>query len=136
MPTLDVRCWTLSVRRFPLSTLSYQPSTSPVLFVRNLFHPLDQFSVQRFLNGNVRHRGRWRGAVPMLLTKRESDHITGRSVQATSNTSTILPNHSSLCWVNLLHVLFRHTFTLHFDFRELSFDLPKIRGRQLNIDGS
>src|SRR6266542_452099 len=75
MPTLDVRCWTLSVRRFPLSTLSYQPSTSPVLFVANLFHPLDQFSVQRFLNGNVRHRGRWRSAVPMLFTRRKPDHI-------------------------------------------------------------
>ena len=38
------------------------------------------------------------------------------------------PNHWSLCSVNLLHVLFRHALTVHFDFRE-SFDLDTESGR-------
>jgi hypothetical protein len=41
-----------------------------------------------------------------------------------------------LSLVNLLHVHFRHTFTVHRDFRDRSFDLTKIIGSQLNIDCS
>jgi len=41
-----------------------------------------------------------------------------------------------LSLVNLLHVHFRHTFTLHRDSRDRSFDLTKIIERQLNIDCS
>src|SRR4051812_29536237 len=48
-----------------------------VLFVAHLFHPVDGLTVELFLHGEVRHdRGR-RGAVPMLLTRREPDHVTG-----------------------------------------------------------
>jgi hypothetical protein len=35
----------------------------------------------------------------------------------------------SRCLVNRLHSFFIHPATVHFDFRESSFDLPKIRGR-------
>ena len=47
-----------------------------ILFVADLFHPLHGFSVEYFLNGDVRHgRGR-RGAVPMFFTGSDPDHIT------------------------------------------------------------
>src|SRR5947208_13892563 len=46
-----------------------------VLFVAHVLHPLDHFAVERFLNGNVRHGGRRRSAVPMLLVRRKPDHI-------------------------------------------------------------
>src|SRR5947208_3999025 len=46
-----------------------------ILFIADLFHPVDRLAVERFLNGDVRHRGRRRGAVPMLLTGRKPDHI-------------------------------------------------------------
>jgi hypothetical protein len=50
---------------------------SPVLFVADLFHPLDILAVHRFLNGDMRHRGRGRRPVPVLLPGRRPDHITG-----------------------------------------------------------
>jgi hypothetical protein len=55
----------ISILFSQLSTLNYQPSTSPaVLFVADSFHPIDHFAVERFLNGDVRHGRRWRSAVP------------------------------------------------------------------------
>jgi hypothetical protein len=47
-----------------------------ILFVADLFHPVDNLTVDLFLNGNVRHgRGRC-GPMPVLLTGRKPDHIT------------------------------------------------------------
>jgi len=47
-----------------------------ILFVADLFHPVDNLTVELFLNGDVRHgRGR-RGSMPVLLTRRKPDHIT------------------------------------------------------------
>jgi hypothetical protein len=44
--------------------------------VADLFHPVNCFAIELFLNGDVRHgRGR-RGTVPMLFTRRELDHVT------------------------------------------------------------
>src|SRR5439155_14884341 len=48
---------------------------SLVLFVANLFHPVGGLPVELFLNGDVRYGRRCRGAVPMLLTRREPDHV-------------------------------------------------------------
>ncbi len=48
-----------------------------VLFVADLFHPVNHFAVERFLNGDVGHGRGWRGAVPMFLARREPDHVTG-----------------------------------------------------------
>ena len=48
-----------------------------VLFVADLFHPVDDLAVELFLNGDVRHGGGRRGAVPVLLAGREPDHIAG-----------------------------------------------------------
>src|SRR5207245_9055735 len=54
--------------------------SGPVLFVADLFHPVDVFAVQRLLNGDMRHRRRGRRPVPMLLAGREPDHTAGPSV--------------------------------------------------------
>jgi hypothetical protein len=53
------------------------PQSSAVLIVGDLFQPFDDFAVELFQNGDVRHsRGR-RRSVPVLLAGREPDHITG-----------------------------------------------------------
>src|SRR6266516_3960427 len=73
----------MPVRLAPFGVLFLTPDhpslisarSASILFVANLFHPLDDFSIERFLNGNVRHRGRRRSAVPMLLVRRKPDHI-------------------------------------------------------------
>src|ERR1700730_2110486 len=51
-------------------------SPSAILFVADLFHPIENFTVALFLNGDVSHgRGR-RSPMPVLLAGREPDHIT------------------------------------------------------------
>src|SRR5438128_4215451 len=48
----------------------------PVLRVADLLHPVGALAVELFHNGDVRHgRGR-RGAVPVLLIRRDPDHVT------------------------------------------------------------
>ena len=44
--------------------------------VADLFHPVNRLAVELFLNGDVRHGRGWRGTVPMLLARRELDHVT------------------------------------------------------------
>ena len=71
----------VSAIRFPKSRknfflLNFYFLLSPVLLIAHVFHPLDDFTVERFLNGNMRHRARRRSAVPMFLTRRKPDHIT------------------------------------------------------------
>src|SRR5579859_5013537 len=51
-----------------------------VLFVADLFHPIDGLAIEAFLNGDVRHSGGWRGTMPMFLSRREPDHITRSNV--------------------------------------------------------
>src|SRR5438132_1637120 len=46
-----------------------------VLFISNLLHPVDGLPVELLLNGDVGHRRSRRGAVPMLLARREPDHV-------------------------------------------------------------
>src|SRR2546422_7354908 len=48
-----------------------------VLFVADLFHPVDNLPVELFLNGDVRHGRGWRSPMPVLLAGREPDHIAG-----------------------------------------------------------
>src|SRR5947208_6902471 len=60
-----------SVRR------SLAPVSKLILFVTDLFHPVDDFTVELFLNGDVCHGCGWRSAMPMLLAGRKPDHITG-----------------------------------------------------------
>src|SRR5207249_7789933 len=71
----------VSAIRFPKSRknfflLNFYFLLSPVLLIAHFFHPIDDFPVQRLLNGNVSHCGRRRSAVPMLLVRRKPDHIT------------------------------------------------------------
>src|ERR1039457_1175194 len=49
--------------------------SSLVLFVADLLHPVNRFAVELFLNGDVRHGRGCCGAVPMLLARREPDHV-------------------------------------------------------------
>ena len=48
-----------------------------ILFVADLLHPVHDLAVEFFLDGDVRHRGRRRGPVPVLLAGREPDHVAG-----------------------------------------------------------
>src|SRR6516162_1781909 len=47
-----------------------------VLLVRDLFLPVNNFPIERFLNGDVRHCDRRTGAMPMLLSGFEPDDIS------------------------------------------------------------
>src|SRR5215471_10323629 len=46
-----------------------------VLCLTHLLHPVDDLPVERFLNGDMRHRGRWHCAVPMFFVRRKPDHV-------------------------------------------------------------
>jgi hypothetical protein len=47
-----------------------------VLLIRDMLHPLDDLAIRALLNGDMRHRGRGCSSMPVLLTRREPDHIT------------------------------------------------------------
>src|SRR5579864_1985883 len=51
--------------------------SSLILFVADFFHPIDGLAVELLLNGDMCHSRAGGGAVPMLLTGREQDNITG-----------------------------------------------------------
>ena len=46
------------------------------MLVADLFHPLDVFTLEMFLNGDMGHAGRRRGSMPVFLTRRDPDDIT------------------------------------------------------------
>src|ERR1700719_1621494 len=60
-----------------LSALALNFSTFSILLIADVLHPVDDLVVQCFLNCNVRHRGCRRCSVPMLLVRREPNHIAG-----------------------------------------------------------
>ena len=79
-----VRHWASSVRRLlhqirrDRHRRVANPLTLPsrlILLIADLLHPVDYRTVQRFLNGDMRHRRRRGRAMPMLLTGRKPDHI-------------------------------------------------------------
>jgi hypothetical protein len=47
----------------------------PVVRVADLLHPVDVLAVERFLHRDMRHCGRWRCAVPVLLAGWEEHDI-------------------------------------------------------------
>ena len=47
-----------------------------VLLVRDMFHPLNDFSVEAFLNGDVRHTCGGRSSVPVLFTGQKPHNVT------------------------------------------------------------
>src|SRR5271166_237996 len=65
------------VRLPPLKGPVQGEKSLAILFVAHVFQPIDDLTVELFLDGDMRHgRGR-RGTVPMLLARREPDHVTG-----------------------------------------------------------
>jgi hypothetical protein len=46
-------------------------------FVADVFHPVGGLAVKLLLNGDMGHRRGWRRPMPVLLTRRKPDHITG-----------------------------------------------------------
>jgi hypothetical protein len=48
---------------------------SAILLITDVLHPIDNFSIERFLDCNVCHRCRGRRAVPMLFALGKPDHI-------------------------------------------------------------
>ena len=46
-----------------------------VLLVAYVLKPVDHLTIETFLNGDVGHSCRWRGAMPVLHARREPDHI-------------------------------------------------------------
>src|SRR5437879_4996141 len=53
------------------------PRSAAVLLVADLFHPVDVLAVERFGNGDMRHRGRRCRAMPVLLAGWKPDDIAG-----------------------------------------------------------
>jgi hypothetical protein len=53
--------------------ISVLRSCFPKIFlVSDVVHPTDRFAVQRFLNGDMSHRGRRRSVLPTLCTARKN----------------------------------------------------------------
>src|SRR5216684_1128297 len=48
-----------------------------VLFVADLFHPVDVLAVERFRNRNMRHAGRRCRTMPVLLAGRKPNDVAG-----------------------------------------------------------
>src|SRR5256885_1761102 len=53
--------------------------SAAILFICDLFQPLDDFAFQVFLNRNVRHCVARRSPMPMLQAGREPDDIAGKN---------------------------------------------------------
>src|SRR6267143_2293886 len=62
------------ISRFPAVLLLIRP---PVLLIAHFLHPVHDFAVERFLNGDMCHRRVRLGAMPMLLPGRGPDHVAG-----------------------------------------------------------
>lgn len=54
--------------------------SSLVLLVAHMLHPVDGFSVEALLNGEVSHPRRQCGSVPVFCTGREPDDIAGANL--------------------------------------------------------
>ena len=50
--------------------------TLSILFIAHLLHPLDDLAVKLLLDRDMRHRCSRRGAMPVLLARREPDYVT------------------------------------------------------------
>src|SRR5437667_11809288 len=48
---------------------------SLILFVADLFHPINRFAIELFLNGDVRHGRGGCSAVPMLFARGKPDDV-------------------------------------------------------------
>src|SRR5665647_1870815 len=64
-----------------------------VLLGADVFHPVDHFAVEFFLDGDVGHGGGGGGAVPMFFARGEPHHIAGADLLDRS-TFTLRPAES------------------------------------------
>ena len=48
-----------------------------VFLVADIFHPIDDFAVELFVNGDMSHGSGWGGPMPMFFAWEERDHIAG-----------------------------------------------------------
>lgn len=48
-----------------------------ILFVAHFFHPINDFAIEIFCNGDVRHGRGGRSAVPMLFAGRKPNNVAG-----------------------------------------------------------
>src|SRR5579883_2033522 len=55
--------------------------SAPVLLVADLLHPVDDLAVEGLLNGDMRHRRRWAGTVPMFDAGGTPDDIAGTDLR-------------------------------------------------------
>jgi hypothetical protein len=62
--------------RFASNLLAVTRRAITILLVTDMLHPIHDLAVETFLNGNMRHRGSGRRAVPMFLAGRKPNHIT------------------------------------------------------------
>jgi len=60
----EATCWAADLRE------------ALVLIFTDVFHPVDNLTIELFLDGNVRHGRCWRGTVPMFLIWRKPDDVT------------------------------------------------------------
>ena len=81
------------VRVRPPATIQPEPVSglSPVLGVADLLQPLDRVAVERLLNREVSHRHGRRGAVPVLLLRREPHRVAGAELADRSAPSWARP---------------------------------------------
>jgi hypothetical protein len=81
-----------------------------------------------------------RGALAYVRFTPESGHVQCTSAcplwANSGHRPTRSPGEVLILLVNLLHLHFIHTATVHCDFREFRFYLAQIRGRQLNVNRS
>src|SRR5437667_1017789 len=64
----------------PVMTTTFPAMLLPILFVADSLHPVSGLAVEPFLDGDVRHGRRRRGAVPVFLARRERDHVAGSNL--------------------------------------------------------
>src|SRR5580765_7200315 len=64
----------------PVMTTTFPSMLLPILFVADFLHPVDRFALEPLLNGDVRHGRCRRSAMPVLLTRREPDHVAGANL--------------------------------------------------------
>ncbi len=69
----------LGTHNFACAPSGAVPDSFPVLLVADVSHPIDHFAVLPFLNGDVRHRGGRRGAMPVLLPGGNQTTSPGRT---------------------------------------------------------
>src|SRR2546430_11924030 len=60
-----------------MNFLWFGSKSTLVLLIADVFHPVDNFSIELFLNGDVGHGGGRRSSVPMFFAGRKPDAIAG-----------------------------------------------------------